>query len=300
LARADAGILLVLISAISFGFMPIFARLAYIEGVGVDELLFVRFLLAFTIMGVLLAASRRMILPRRGDLLALIVLGALAYFLQSTLYFTALLYSPVAIVALLLYTYPVFVTIGASTLGWEKISGTLAGACVVAVVGLLLVANPFGNLIGFGVILALGSSITYTIYILSGSKLLRRVSGDVAAFCVMGAASVSFGLTGELTNTLHMNWSLMGWFWVLMIIVVCTVIAITTFFMGLSKIGPSRAALISLIEPATAIFVSLVLFGNSLSALQWFGGLLILAATAIIALWPSPGPRAAAGDSRQL
>jgi drug/metabolite transporter (DMT)-like permease len=290
MSRDSTGILLVLVSAVSFGFMPIFAKLAYAQGVGVGELLFIRFLFAFLIMGAILAASRRLVLPRRHDLLVLIVLGALAYFLQSTLYLTSLLYSPVAIVVLLLYTYPVFVTAGVFLLGWERISGRLAAAFVVAVVGLLLVATPVGNLIGFGVILALGASITYTIYILSGSKVLRRVRGDIAAFYVMGAASVSFSITGVLTRTIHMKWGLAGWFWVIMIIMVCTVVAVTLFFIGLSRVGPSRAALISLVEPITAILVSLWLFGNALSALQWFGGLLILGAIAITALYSNPEP----------
>jgi len=278
----------VLVSAVSFGLMPIFARFAYAQGVGVDELLFLRFLLGFVIVGVILVLRGRLNLPSRMDLLFLILLGALVYFLQSFLYFTALLYSPVAIVALILYTYPVFVTIGALTLGWEKISGILAGASVIAILGLVLIANPFGSIIGVGIIFALGSSIFYTIYILSGSRVLRRVKGDVAVFYIMGGASVSFGVTGEVTGTFHLAWSPMGWFWVGMIVVVCTVLAITALFMGISKIGPSRAALISFGEPATAIFASLALFGNSLSGLQWFGGLLILIATAIITLCGSP------------
>ena len=293
--KASGGILLVLVSAVSFGFIPIFARLAYSQGVGIDELLFVRFLLAFLIMGTILAASRRLTVPKKDDLLILILLGALAYFLQSTLYFTALLYSPVAIVALLLYTYPVFVTIGAFALGWEKISRRLAGAFVIATLGLILAANPFGNRIGLGVILALGSSITYTIYILGGSKVLRRIKGEVAAFYVLGAGSVSFGLTGALTGSIHLNWTLEGWFWVAMLTLLCTVVAISTFFMGLSKIGPSRASLISLVEPVTSVLASLWLFGNALNTLQWFGGLLILIATAITALYGIPEPRADAG-----
>ena len=291
--------LFVLVSAVSFGFMPIFARLAYAQGVGVDELLFVRFLFAFLIMGVILVASRRLILPRMEDLLFLIVLGALAYFLQSTFYFTSLIYSPVPIVALVLYTYPVFVTIGAFVLGWEKISGPLAAAVAIAIIGLLLVANPFGNVVGFGVILAFGSSITYTVYILSGSRILRRVRGDVAAFYVIGAASVSFGLAGELTGTVHLNWTLMGWFWSATITVVCTVVAITAFFNGISNIGPSRAALISIMEPATSILASVWLFGNALNVLQWLGGVLILAATTITALYANPEPRATASASTQ-
>ncbi len=281
MGRGSTGIFLVLVSAVSFGFMPIFARLAYSQGVGVDELLFVRFLLAFLIMGAILSTRRLLIIPKTQDLLVLIGLGAFGYFLQSTLYYTSLLYSPIAIVELLLYTYPVFVTIGAFALGWERVSRRLTVAFIIALVGLFLVANPFGSPIGLGVFLSLGASVTYTIYILSGSKVLRRVRGSVAAFYVMGAASVSFGLIGALTGSIHLNWSFEGWLWVVAIAVVCTVIAVTTFFLGLSRIGPSRAALISLVEPVTAILVSIGLFGNALNALQWLGGVMILAATSI-------------------
>jgi drug/metabolite transporter (DMT)-like permease len=159
MGKDNAGIVLVLVSAISFGLMPIFARLAYSQGVEVDELLFVRFMLAFFIMGGILASRGYLTVPRRNDLLVLIGLGAVAYFLQSTLYFTSLLYSPVAIVELLLYTYPVLVAVGAFTLGWERISRRLMAAIIIAIVGLIFVANP----IGYGAILAIGSSVTYTI-----------------------------------------------------------------------------------------------------------------------------------------
>jgi len=218
----------------------------------------------------------------------LIVLGALAYFLQSTFYFSALLFSPVAIVALLLYTYPVFVTLGAYALGWERVQRRLVGVFMMALIGLVLVVNPFGTSIGVGVFLAFASAITYTIYILGGSKVLRRVKGDVAAFYVMGAASVSFGLTGALTGLIRLNWNVAGWFWVIIITLVCTVLAATTFFIGISRIGPSRAALISLIEPVTSVLLSLALFGNRLTILQWFGGLLILVSTAITTLYGKP------------
>jgi drug/metabolite transporter (DMT)-like permease len=265
--------------------MLVFARLAYAYGVGVDELLFIRFGFAFLIVGGILAAGRRLVLPKREDLLVLLGLGALGYFVQSTLYFTAVIYSPVAIVALILYTYPVFVTIGAFALGWEKISRGLAATLIIALLGLVLVASPFGNQVGLGAILALGASVTYTLYILCGSRVLRRVDGELAAFFVMGAASVSFGLDGVLTGSIHANWSLRAWLWVAIIAVFCTAIAVTAFFLGLSKIGPSKSSLISLIEPVTSILVSTWLFGNALTFSQWFGGFLILAATAIITLY---------------
>ncbi len=272
-------------SAVSFGFMPIFARFAYSQGVGVTEFLFVRFLFAFLILGTLLAASGKLFLPKRMDLLALIVLGALCYFLESTFFFSALLYSPVAIVALVFYIYPAIVTFGAYVLGWERISRRLAGVIIVALIGLVLVANPFGTVIGLGVFLALASAITYTTYVLGGSQVLRRVRGEVASFYVMGAGSVSFGIAGTLTGSIHLNWDVSAWFWLLIITALCTVLAVAGFFMGLSRIGPSRASLISLIEPVTSVLLSLAIFGDKLTTSQWLGGLMILASAAFTTIY---------------
>jgi drug/metabolite transporter (DMT)-like permease len=282
--KQEVGTLFVLISAISFGFTPIFARLAYSQGINVDELLFFRFLIGFIITGIVLACRRRLSLPRMGDVSALIVLGGFGYFLETTLYFTSLLYTSVAVTALLLYMYPAFVTMGAFALGWEKLSRHLSIVIAVALLGLLLVANPFGDSFGIGVTLGLGASIMYSAFILGSSRVLRRVSGDVGAFYVMGAASLSFGLTGEATGSFRVDWGLWGWLWILLISLVCTVVAVITFFMGIRRIGPSRSALISLVEPVTSVLIALGVFGNALTAPQWFGGLLILASAAATAL----------------
>ena len=288
--RGRVGVLLVLVSAILFGLMPIFARLAYPQGVGVDEMLFVRFLLGFLFIGAVLALTHRLSLPSVRQVLLLIGLGAVTYYIQSTLYFTSLLYSPVAIAVLVLYTYPVFVAVGAFALGWEKISRRLTGVFIIALVGLVLVANPFVSPIGLGVIFAFGSAIMYAIYILSGSRLLRSVRVEVAVFYIMGGASISFGLMAVLTGSIHLNWNFQGWFWVIDLALVSTAAA-TLLFFGIARIGPSTASLISLGEPVTAVFASVVLFGNTLSGSQWLGGILILAGTALTTLYVNPQPR---------
>ena len=282
-----AGTLLVLASAVLFGFTPIFARLAYSEGITVNDLLFFRFLFAFIATGAFLVSRRHLVLPGKGDVLTLFVLG-IAYFLETTLYFTSLLYTSVAVTALLLYTYPVLVTLGAFALGWEKPSRSLAMILVVALLGLLLVANPSGGSFGIGVMLALGSSIVYTVYILGSSRVLRRVRGDVAAFYVMGAASLSFGLNGEMRGSFHVSWGWLGWLWILLISLLSTVIAVMAFFVGVSRIGPSRSALISLVEPVTSVLVALAIFGNAMTTSQWLGGVLILAAAAATVRYTNP------------
>lgn len=278
------GTILVLVSAISFGFMPIFARFAYGSGVGVQELLFVRFVLAFLLVGLLLRLTRKNLIPSRNQLLVLLFLGGVGYFTTSNLYFTSLLYVPVSVLALVLYTYPAFVTAGSFALGWERASVRVAASLLFALLGLALVADPVFNVMFVGLALALGAAITYTAYILASTRVLRVLSGEVASFYVMGSAGLSFGIALSVTGRLSIAWNLEAWFWVLMISVISTSLAATTFFQGIKLIGPSRASILSVTEPITSLIAASVFFNELLSIRQWSGGLLVFLASIVAAL----------------
>jgi len=278
------GSILILVSAVSYGFMPIFARFAYGNGVGVQELLFIRFIIAFLLMGIFLGLTGRASIPSRNQFLVLLALGGIGYFLGSTFYFTALLYIPVSVVALVLYTYPAFVAAGSSVLGWERISVPVAFSLLLALVGLALVANPIFNVVVVGLLMALGAAITYTAYILVSTRVLKGLSSEVASFYVMGSAALSFGISGLLTRELHVMWNFEAWVWVILISIISTALAATTFFQGLKLIGPSRASILSTIEPITSVVAAFIFFNELLSITQWLGGLLILLAAIFAAL----------------
>lgn len=278
------GSILVLVSAISFGLMPIFARSAYRNGVGVQELLFLRFLLAFLLMGIFLKWSGKGAIPSRNYLLVLLALGGIGYFLQSVFYFTALLYIPVSVAALVLYTYPAFVMAGSLILGLEKLSASIVISLFLALVGLTLVSNPILNVAASGISIGLGAALTYTGYILVSTRVIARVNGETGAFYVMGAASLSFAVSGLLTNNLHFAWNLEAWVWVLTISVICTFFAITTFFQGLKIIGPSRTSILSTVELVTSVLAAAIIFNDFLSGTQLIGGSLILLAAILAAL----------------
>lgn len=284
MAQYWRGNMLVLSSAISFGLMPIFARFAYENHVSVQDLLLVRFILAFLTMGAFLFLAGRHLVPPRNQLLVLLTLGGVAYFLQSTLYFTSLLYIPVSVVQLILYTYPPFVTAGSLILGWEKMSASLAVCLSLALVGLGLVANPSGHIVFLGVLMALGSSITYSAYILVGSRVLRDVSGEVASFYVVGAAALSFLLSSSLAGGIRISWNFQGWVWVMLITIICTSVAITAFFQGVELIGPSQASILSIIEPVVSVIAASVLFAESLNIYQCVGAVFIVLAAIMTAV----------------
>src|SRR5215213_11575988 len=107
-------------SAIAFGAMGIFGKLAYDAGVGLLTLLFVRFSIAAPVLWA--AALRRRDAfagqPRR-TLLAAFALGAVGYALQAGLSFAALARMDASLLSMLLYTFPAMVTAGAIALGRE-------------------------------------------------------------------------------------------------------------------------------------------------------------------------------------
>src|SRR4051794_33014290 len=99
-----AGVALVLVSAVCFGFIALFnhwARTPPGGPVGTEMLLFLRFAAAALILGAA-AIARRTRMPRGRLLAAAVALGAIGYVGESICYFKALDYIPAGLNAALL------------------------------------------------------------------------------------------------------------------------------------------------------------------------------------------------------
>ena len=118
------GALLCLASAVAFGAMGIFGKLAYEHGATVGTLLAVRFLLAAALFWALVlgtgAARQLRTLPRR-DIGLAFALGAVGYSAQAGAYFVALKRLDASLLSLLLYTFPAMVTIAAVPLYGDRL-----------------------------------------------------------------------------------------------------------------------------------------------------------------------------------
>ncbi|MGQ9551464.1 MAG: DMT family transporter [Candidatus Bathycorpusculaceae bacterium] len=277
------GGILVLISAVCFGFIPIFARFAYEGSVSVNGLLFIRFFLAFILVGIFLRLTGRFYIPSRTQFLFLLALGGIVYFLAAFLYFTSFLFIPISVAVLIANTYPVFVITVSLALGLEKISLSLIFSVLLTLIGLAFLSNPILNVSTIGILLSLGTAVTYAAYTLLLPRALKGLSSEIGAFYLMGAAGFSFGMFGVLKNDLQFPWDIKTWAWIMMISVISTTVALIMLFKGIKIIGPSRTSVLSTVEPATAVVLASILFKDALNITQWIGGILILFATILIA-----------------
>jgi drug/metabolite transporter (DMT)-like permease len=268
--------------------MAIFGKLAYDEGVEVGDLLLVRFALASVLLlGVARATGVLRGLSRRG-VLAGLGMGAIGYAAQSGLFFGALERMDASLLALILYTYPALVLVGAVALGRERATARRVAALAVALAGVALVLagaasgaiDPLGAAMGFA------ASLVYTIYILVGDRVGAGLPLVALAALVCTGATVTFAVATAVRGGPELAFGAAGWGWIGCIVLVSTVGAILTFFAGLARVGPSAASILSTLEPVVTVALAAAVFGESLSGVQLAGGALVLSAV-VVMQWPA-------------
>ena len=276
-----AGLVLCLASAACFGAMGIFGKLAYDGGATVGTLLVVRFAVASILLWAILVAAgglRRVRALPRSDLRLALGLGALGYSAQAGAYFGALQRIEPGLLALVLYTFPAIVTVAAIRLGRERASRRTATALALTSAGLVLVLAGAGTgaLDPVGTLLALTAAVVYATYILTSEGVAGRVGPLVLATLVCTGATVTLTAGGLVTGDLDLSAvTAAGFGWLAAIAVVSTVAAVGLFFAGLERVGPTAASILSTFEPFVTVALAGLAFGDTLSALQLFGGLLI-------------------------
>lgn len=278
-----SAILLVLLSAVGFGSIALFAHTAYAAGVSPTMLLAWRFLLAVAMLAPVVKL-RRLPLPR-GRTLAGFGLMGLLYTAQSQCYFTALMHASSGLVGLLLYIYPVLVTLIALAFGWERLDRRMLVLLLTAIAGLAIMLG--GNLQGrpLGIALGILAASIYAVYITIGGRITQNTDPLAATLVVMATAALGNG-SFALASGDPLPAGGMAWLAIAAIALFSTVIAIGTFLIGIKVIGPARASIISTLEPVVTIFLGVVFLGESVSPQQLVGGAMVLAAVALLAQRP--------------
>jgi drug/metabolite transporter (DMT)-like permease len=284
------GVALTLLSGLAFATLPVFNRVVSAAGATVFTALGLRFAIAAAVMWAIWARRdlRRAPgpLPRRR--VAGLVLMGLLYFGQATCFFISSLRIPIAVTSILLYLYPVIVTI----LAWLFLRHPLAGRDVIALAlalagCVLTLGSPDlapqlgGDWLGIG--LGVGAAVIYSIYIILGARLQRGLPSSVASFGVMVSAGAAFFAVGLAAGQLNFALPAEAYAAILGLALVCTVIAVYFFLIGVKRIGPSQASILSTVEPVGTAILGAALLGEALGWQQVAGGALVLAAVLLLA-----------------
>lgn len=276
-----AGVAFIALSAVAFGAMAIFGKIAYAQGIPLDTLLFLRFSIAGSVMaGWMLMTGQSW--PRGRALGGLALMGSVGYVGQSWCYFSSLSYASAGLTALLLYLFPAIVTVLHAIIAKRMLKPLRASAVVVALAGTALTVG--GNAGGqtLGVVFGLAAALIYALYILAGERVTANIGAIPASTVIMLASAASSALI-VFPRGFSPPVTPAGWGAVLAIALVCTVVAMVAFFAGLSRLGAPDASTLSTLEPLATIVLAAIFLGETISYLQMLGGAIILGAVIVLA-----------------
>jgi len=285
LNQQHLGALLVLISAAGFGTLAIFIKMAYAAGANTLTVLTLRFMLAALLLWIFLKPLG--ISPRLSakTALKLCLMGIIGYGSMSFLFASSLQYLPASLAEMLLFIYPILVSIMSFIIGVEQFTWKKCLALAICVSGLFLILGvSVASISQLGVALGLGSAVVYSCYIMISNRVLKDVHSLVATTYVCSGAAFVFAIYTSMTHQLILTLPVAGWLALLGIAVLGTIVGILCFFAGIGKIGAANASIISTAEPAITVLLSALILGEQLTLLQGMGGLLIVTSILILQL----------------
>jgi drug/metabolite transporter (DMT)-like permease len=142
-----------------------------------------------------------------------------------------------------------------------------------------------GALDPVGALLGVTAAVVYTTYILTSAGVAERVGPLLLSALVCTGAATTLTLATVFEGDLHLgDVSAAGFGWLAGIAVVSTVGAVSLFFAGLKRVGPTTASILSTAEPVTTVVLAFLAFGESLGPVQLAGGALVLAAALVLSV----------------
>ncbi|KMQ67333.1 membrane protein [Chryseobacterium sp. FH2] len=271
------GYVLGIISAISYGLLPIFILPIKHAHFSLDVTLFYRFLFSALMIGGYLLYSKESFSINKKEILIFVILG-ICYALSSEFLFLGYDFLTAGIASTVLFIYPVIVALIMFFLYKEKLTKLSIVSLLLALAGVItlcLKGNRLEiNYIGLGTVLL--SSIFYALYIVIVNKTNIKVSGFKLSFYSMLFTSVFFMVKAIIENESFVIPSTTAFLNFLVFAFVTTVISSLCLVYAIKDIGSTPAAILGALEPVIAVMISVLIFHEKSTFNLWFGIILIL------------------------
>jgi drug/metabolite transporter (DMT)-like permease len=277
------GYLMVLASALLLGTLGIFSKLFYDAGGEPFTLLFLRFAGAGPVL-LAVALARRTPWPGRRVVAAGASLGALQILIAWAL-FEGFARAPVGLVVLLFFVYPLLTTVGAALLFSEELGPGRVLVLALGIGGVALTIGVPDSASAIGIALGLTAGFGLALLILCARHLLT--TGGLQPLQLSGLMFTSPLLVlvpWAAARGIDLTLSAEAWAAALGAIVVSVIIPITLFYTGVQIVGAGTASLLGVGEPLAGVLLAFLVLGESLTAVQLLGGLLILASVVLLSL----------------
>ncbi len=228
---------------------------------------------------------KRLRLPP-ADILRTVLLGVLGTASANYLYYLGIQRTNVATAIILQYTAPVWVLLYTFVRGVRKPTFERVAAVALAVMGITLVTGVFGagglRLDAIGVAAALLSAFAFAFYAIFGHGIFVRCDRWVVLLYMIGSASLFWALVNPPWKLAASQYSKEQGIFLVVFSLVSALAPFSFYAAGLEYLEPTRAIVVSCLEPVFAIVLAAIALGEILRPLQTAGIVLVLTAIVVV------------------
>ena len=285
-----AGAAFVVLSALCYASLGILGKVAFAAGMTLPSLMATRFVAATAalrgIQATVPALRRAAREAPRGA--GLFLCGGFGLAGQAALFFGSLRFLSASLAEVLLYTCPAWLALILWAATRKRPQALVLAASACALAGTWFAAAP--DLTGasrLGVFLGLAAGIWYAAFLLALARLSAPVHPWVATTRVVTGAACAW-VVAALVAGISWPHDPAAWLAVALMVLLPTLGGITLFVIGMRRIGPQIASILSTFEPVGTLVLAAILLGERLRPGQWTGTALILAAALLLAVLSPP------------
>lgn len=256
-------------TGVTYGLNPLFAVPLMKNGAEVDSILFFRYILSVIILGGWMLIRRESFRISEKQALRLVILGLL-FATSSLCLFEAYKYVPSGLATTIVFLYPilvalimVFMKVYPTWQVWLSIAITFAGVMV------LCGHDESADFQWTGVLLSGASALAYAMFIviINRSRSVRPLSNTLITFYALAVGAIIFFIHSA-TGGHSLIGSISGisaWGNLLGLAILPTIVSTATLAMATRIIGATKASVLGVFEPVTAILVGALAFGEPIT-----------------------------------
>ncbi len=278
-----------IITGVTYGLNPLFAVPLMMGGAAIGSILFFRYLFAVVLLGAFLVfrkQSFKISWQQAGILLSL----GLLYTSSSITLFEAYNYIASGLATTLTFIYPVLVAIIMVFLRvvpswpvWIAIAATFGGVFIMTQGDGTQTIDPIG------IALSLASALVYALFIviINRSKAIAGIPNTLLTFYALSVGAVVFFCKILFSDTAITAGISSGGDWLNLIglALLSTIVSTATLAVATRNIGATKASVLGVFEPITAILVGTLMFDEPLTMNISIGiGIAIVAVTFMISM----------------
>jgi drug/metabolite transporter (DMT)-like permease len=225
------------------------------------------------------------------DIWKFAVLGIIGVAITNYTYYFTVKEASVATAILVQYSAPVWIMLySVFILKEDKLDRITIISLVVALIGCFFAVTSGSmqsiNLKGLALITGPISAFTFAYQVIATKQLIKRYSIWTLLLYMFGFSALFWLCINPPWNIIAKHYTCSDWGILWAFAIVSILIPQIAFAAGLKYLEASTAGIISVMEPVIAIVAAFLILGESLNAVQMFGGSMVLLAVVLLQAHP--------------